>query len=102
MFHTWWTANDLSDPMHILFSGDPNLGWVGWPDDPELEALRAEYVAAEDDETRAELASQIQDRIVQGGNFGVLGQFIQPVAYRASLKGLQRPFQMYYNLSPKP
>ncbi|MHA6264419.1 ABC transporter substrate-binding protein [Arenibacterium sp. CAU 1754] len=102
MFHTWWTANDLSDPMHILFSGDPNFGWVGWPTDPELEALRAEYVAAEDDEARADLANRIQDRIVQSGNFGVLGQFIQPIAYRASLEGLQRPFQMYYNLSRKP
>ncbi|MFY0690999.1 MAG: ABC transporter substrate-binding protein [Paracoccaceae bacterium] len=102
MFHTWWTADDLSDPTHILFAGDPNMGWVGWPSDPELETLRSEYALSEDAPTRAALASQIQDRIAQGANFAVLGQFIQPIAVRTSLEGLEGPFQMYYKLAPKP
>lgn len=102
MFHTWWTANDLADPMHILFAGDPDVGWVGWPDDPEIEKLRAAFILSEDDQTRKDIATQIQDRIVQGGNFAVLGQFVQPVALRTSLGGLQGPFPLYYNLKPKP
>ncbi len=100
MFHTWWTADDLADPMHILFAGDPVLGWVGWPDDPELEALRAEFILSQDDEVRSALAAQIQEAIVLGGNFAVLGQFIQPVAVRETLGGLQGPFQLYYSLTP--
>ncbi|WP_137701743.1 ABC transporter substrate-binding protein [Marimonas lutisalis] len=100
MFHTWWTADDLSDPMHILFSGDPRLGWIGWPDDPELEALRAQFVLSEDEAARKALALRIQDKIVQNGNFAVLGQFIQPLALRSSLGGLQGPFPLYYQLAP--
>lgn len=98
LFHTWWTADDLANPLHILFSGDPVRGWVGWPSDPELEALRARYALTPDEAARAELARSIQDRIVQGGHLAVLGQFIQPVAMRSTLEGLQGPFPLYYTL----
>lgn len=98
MFHTWWTADDLADPLHILFSGDPVRGWVGWPSDPELEALRTRFALSRDEAEQADLARQIQDRIVRGGNLAVLGQFIQPVALRRSLDGIEGPFPLYYNI----
>lgn len=99
MFHTWWLATDLVDPMRIAFSGDPETGWIGWPDDATLEDLRADYIAAQDDAERARLAGEVQDRIAAQGNFAILGQFFEPIAFRDNVVGLQRPIQMYYNLS---
>ncbi|MBN2906197.1 MAG: ABC transporter substrate-binding protein [Rhodobacteraceae bacterium] len=99
MFHTWWIAEDLSDPLRIAYSGDPEKGWIGWPNDPELGALRTAFLVSEDDAERADLAKQVQDRIVAQGNFAVLGQFFEPIAFRSSVLGLQRPIQMYYNLA---
>ncbi|MFW6027923.1 MAG: ABC transporter substrate-binding protein [bacterium] len=99
MFHTWWIAADLDDPLRIAFSGDPERGWIGWPDDPQLEALRTDYLDAEDDDEGAALATKVQDRIVDQAHFAVLGQFFEPIAYRTSVVGIQRPIQMYYNLA---
>ncbi|MEN8741302.1 MAG: ABC transporter substrate-binding protein [Phaeobacter gallaeciensis] len=99
MFHTWWLATDLMEPSRIAFSGDPDTGWIGWPTDESLQSLRAEYAVAEDETERARLADAIQARIVEQGNFAILGQFFEPIAFRDSVVGLQRPIQMYYNLA---
>ena len=99
MFHTWWLATDLVDPMRIAFSGDPETGWIGWPDDPDLQALRAQFAATEDEAERARLAGEVQNRVAEQGNFAILGQFFEPIAFRDSVVGLQRPIQMYYNLT---
>lgn len=99
MFHTWWLAVDLDDPTRIAYSGDPDLGWIGWPDDPQIEALRAEYRTEDDPEARQRIAGRIQDRIVDQAQFALLGQFFEPIAFRDSVLGLQRGIQMYYNLA---
>ena len=99
MFHTWWLATDLAEPTRIAFSGDPGNGWIGWPQDAVLEALRADYIAATTDQARTEIAQKIQDRVVSQGNFAILGQFFEPIAFRNTVVGLQRPIQMYYNLA---
>ena len=98
MFHTWWIAADLLDPSRIAFSGNPATGWFGWPLDPELEELRAEFAAAESDEARAAIAAEVQERIWDNAMFGILGQFYEPIAYRNDVIGIQSPIQMYYNL----
>ncbi|MFW6027929.1 MAG: ABC transporter substrate-binding protein [bacterium] len=102
MFHTWWIAADVDDPLKIAFSGDPASGWIGWPEDPELEARRTAYLDAETSEDFPELAAQIQQRIVDNANFAILGQFFEPIAFHISVQGTQRPIQMYYNLSLAP
>ena len=99
MFHTWWLATDLDSPSRIAFSGDPERGWIGWPADEDLEALRVAYAMAENDADRSRLAADVQDRIAEQGNFAILGQFFEPIAFRDSVLGLQRPIQMYYNLA---
>jgi len=99
MFHTWWLAIDLGDPMRIAFSGNPATGWIGWPADPELEALRAAYLRAPENGDRARIAADVQARIVDQAHFAILGQFYEPIAFRNNVIGLQRGIQMYYNLA---
>jgi len=99
MFHTWWVAEDLSDPMAIAFSGDRDAGWFGWPSDNELEASRTAYAKASNWEEASAIAAKIQTRLFDIGAFGLLGQFFEPVAYNEKVKGVTSPIHFYGNMS---
>lgn len=99
MFHTWWIADDLSDPLRIAFSGDPETGWIGWPSAPEIAELRLAFLLSETEEDAIRIAAQIQEKIVEEAHFAILGQFFEPIAFASNLLGIQRPIQMYYNLA---
>lgn len=99
MFHTWWLAGDVLDPTAIAFSGDRENGWAGWPKDDTLESLRAAFnVAATQDEKKA-IAAKVQQRLVDIGALGILGQFFEPVAYSGNVNGITAPIQYYWNMS---
>lgn len=100
MFHTWWIGADAIDPMGIAFSGNPDKGWFGWPEDEALEAARTAYSLASDDASKKEIAEQVQERLWAIGASGHLGQFFVPVAYRSNIKGLiKSPVQFFWNMS---
>lgn len=99
MFHTWWIAADVTDPLSIAFSGDPETGWYGWMDDQRLEALRTAFATASSLEEKQRLAVEVQERLWAIGAFGVLGQFPEPVAFRADLTGITAPMQFYWGVS---
>lgn len=98
IFHTWWLAADVMDPMSIVFSGDRQTGWYGWPDDPALENLRAAFVKAGTQDEKKRTAREVQKRIVETGTVGFLGQFFEPVAYSTRLQGITSPIQFYWGV----
>jgi peptide/nickel transport system substrate-binding protein len=100
MFHTFWAAIDVAVPTNILFSGDPDKGWFGWPKDNELERLRSAFALADDASgERKSIADNVQERVQDGSVFVPLGQFFLPVAYRKVVKGLIiAPAQFYWNM----
>jgi peptide/nickel transport system substrate-binding protein len=99
MFHTWWIGADVIDPMGIAFSGNPDKGWFGWPQDEELEEHRAQFARAQSLEERQEIAAKVQERLFAIGATGHLGQYFQPVAYRENVTGLiKSPVQFFWSL----
>lgn len=99
IFHTWWIGADVIDPMAIAFSGDPESGWFGWPEDAELETARKAFAQASTGEARQEAAETVQERLWAIGASGHLGQFFVPVAYRNNVTGLiKSPVQFFWNL----
>jgi peptide/nickel transport system substrate-binding protein len=99
IFHTWWMAADVIDPTSIVFSGDPVSGWHGWPDDKEIEKYRSQFFLAKTLKEKKALASKVQERILEIGALGVLGQFFEPVAYRDDVTGITSPVQFYWGMS---
>lgn len=100
IFHTWWIGADVMNPMAIAFSGNPEKGWFGWPDDPELEAARSAFAKAATLDEQKVAAAKVQERLWKIGASGELGQFFVPVAYRKNVKGLiKSPVQFFWNMS---
>ena len=100
IFHTWWIGADVMDPMSIAFSGDPEKGWFGWPNDPALETARAAFAAATTAEQKLAAATTVQERVWGIAASAELGQFFVPVAYRNNVKGLiKSPVQFFWNMS---
>ncbi len=100
IFHTFWSGVDLGNPAHIAYSGDPVNGWFGWPDDKELEDLRARFAVEPSADERKKLAARIQERIWAVGASAYLGEFHLPVAFRKAVEGaIVAPVQFYWNMS---
>jgi peptide/nickel transport system substrate-binding protein len=100
IFHTWWIGADVIDPMSIAFSGDPEKGWFGWPDDAALEKARAEFASATSPEEKLAAGKKVQERVWSIAASAELGQFFVPVAYRNNVKGLiKSPVQFFWNMS---
>ncbi|MGE5470528.1 MAG: ABC transporter substrate-binding protein [Bacteroidota bacterium] len=98
LFHTWWLAADVMDPTAIVFSGDPVTGWYGWPKDDVLESLRASFLQTKSQAERQQIAAKVQQRILETGVLGILGQFFEPVAYSSKVQGITTPVQFYWNM----
>ncbi len=99
MFHTWWLAGDVMDPMSIAFSGSASAGWPGAPNDAQLERYRTAYSLTADPQARKRLAEQVQERVLAIAALGTLGQFFEPVAFRDNVSGISSPIQFYWTLA---
>ncbi len=99
MFHTWWLAGDVDDPMAIAFSGDSASGWAGAPNDPDLESLRLAFSKAPNFDEKKKIADKVQERLLTTGALGTLGQFFEPVAFRDNVMGISSPIQFYWTLT---
>ncbi|MBS0522108.1 MAG: ABC transporter substrate-binding protein [Proteobacteria bacterium] len=99
MFHTWWLAGDVMNPLSIAFSGSSAKGWPGAPNDAQLESYRTAYSQTTDPEAKKQLAAKVQERVLAIGALGTLGQFYEPVAFRDDLTGITSPIQFYWTLA---
>jgi peptide/nickel transport system substrate-binding protein len=90
MFCTAWVAPDIWNPINnaALPARGAETPWFGWPNDPRLEDLRKQFMAEPDDGRRKQLAQQIQSQAFQSATHAPLGEYVQPYAARASIKGL--------------
>jgi peptide/nickel transport system substrate-binding protein len=69
-------------------SGACDKAWFGWSCDAELEKLRDAFARAEDEAGRKAAAERLQVRAMEVGTHVPLGEYVQAVAARRSVKGL--------------
>ena len=93
----------LLDPVNNHYaeaSGD--RAQFGWPLDPEIERLRAQFARESDPRKQLEIAERVQTRIVGEGVTIPLGQYVQPMARRKSISGnVASPVTVLWNVEKR-
>ena len=90
MFFTNWGIADIMNPVvnAPLNSKGRKGGWVGWPEDPQMEALRDAFVRASSSEDQKKIAAQIQARAFEQTTYIPLGQYVATSVWRKELTGV--------------
>lgn len=101
IFATYSILATSGDPFgNTPLSTDGRKSWAGWPDVPEISALRIEYAKAASAEEQKAIAEKIQKLAIDEGVVGPLGQFRIPAAWNAEWSGfLESPITVFWNVS---
>ena len=104
IFYTTTVTSGTESPASNSFvSGGCDKAWFGWPCDPEIEKLRADFARATDPEKQKLLAIAVSDRVMDQAMYVVLGQYKSFGAYRKDrLEGwIPAPVPILWNISKK-
>ncbi len=99
--HCTYTAGyDLMNPAtNPSLNAIGRAGFVGWPTDPSLAALRTAWFDAADLATQQQICREIQLRFWQDPPYIPLGQFFQATAHRDNVSGiLPGSFSLFWNI----
>ncbi len=89
VFHTTAAAAEFASPAsHLALRGNGRDGWPGWPTDPRMEALRAEWFAAPDAAAERAVAAAMERRAFEQAPYVPLGQFQQQTLTRAAVRDI--------------
>jgi peptide/nickel transport system substrate-binding protein len=89
LLHTFWQAEDVINPaVHFGISGAGPRSWFGWPDIPQLETLVSDWAAATNEAKRQQLADEVQRVALNEVPYVPWGQWLQPTAFRKSVRGV--------------
>jgi peptide/nickel transport system substrate-binding protein len=88
LFCTSFPALDYTDPLAAPgLRGNGGAAWYGWPTDPKIEALRQEFIDAQDEAGRKRAAEAIQAEAFTEAMYVPLGQYFQSAAWRKNVTG---------------
>lgn len=101
IFFTNWMVPEVSDPLiNVMVNGRGDDAWFGWPTDPRIEELRAEFVKVADDAGRKAVAVEIQKHVMDNVNYIHLGEYKMPQARRNTIQGiLPTPVPVFWNVT---
>jgi peptide/nickel transport system substrate-binding protein len=89
IYHTWYTGLNLAlPPQNAPIRGLGNRGWTGWYESAAMEQLNADWLRADSDEARAQIATKMQHLAFADVPSIYLGQFFMRTAYRKTLTGI--------------
>jgi peptide/nickel transport system substrate-binding protein len=89
IFITWATGSNFGNPVALAgHAATGERGWFGWPSNEDHEKMRNEWAAAPDLDAQKAVARRMQQNAWDFVPHVYLGQWVQPAAYRANLKGV--------------
>jgi peptide/nickel transport system substrate-binding protein len=89
VFITWATGHTFGNPIALAgHAATGERGWFGWPADEAHERMRNEWAAAPDAASRLAVARRIQENAWNFVPHVYLGQWVQPAAMRANVRGV--------------
>ncbi len=92
-------ANNLDPAGELGIRGNGAQAWPGWPDAPELEALRDKWFSASDLPAQQRICAAIQAQAFVDVPFVPLGAYYETTAHRG-LTGLRSGFPQFYDVRP--
>ncbi|MDO5613902.1 MAG: ABC transporter substrate-binding protein [Paracoccus sp. (in: a-proteobacteria)] len=100
MFITNWMVPEINSPIgNVMLNGRGDDGWFGWPDDAEIEALKAAFIEQTDEQGRREVAGRIQSHVLDNVLLIPLGQYTLPQARRDTITDmLPTPVPVFWNI----
>lgn len=100
IFFTNWSVPEISSPLiNPMVNGRGDDAWFGWPEDPALEELRAEFIAANGAEEQAEVAQRIQAHVLETVNYIPLGQYLTVQARSNKMVDMiQQPVPVFWQV----
>ncbi|MDU8913410.1 ABC transporter substrate-binding protein [Aestuariicoccus sp. MJ-SS9] len=98
IFQTGWTGDAMMSPItNVYVTGACEDAWYGWHCDEQIQELRSAFVDAQTEEERLSVAEAIQERAFEIVSVVIMGQFVDPAAWRSDLKGMEE-FPIFTNL----
>jgi peptide/nickel transport system substrate-binding protein len=90
----------IADPLrNQTVATNGSRAWFGWPDFPNIEALRDRFAVTSDPAELKKLAEDIQKLVIDEGVVVPLGQFVIPTGYSTQLTGvLEAPVAIFWNV----
>ena len=88
----------LNPATQSYVRGPGKGGTSGWPDLPKIEALRSEFLAADNLADQKRLTEQIQLQAFQDIPYLPTGAYTPPTAFRSNVTGLIEGFPLFYNV----
>lgn len=100
IFSTYSTLATSGDPFgNTTIASNGKQAWAGWPDIPEIEALRKEFASTTDEAGRKSIALRINELAIDHGVVVPLGQFNIPAAYRSVLSDVPHaPVTVFWSI----
>lgn len=100
MFFTNWMVPEINSPLiSPMLNGRGDDAWFGWPKDDQIEALRAEFVAADSAEKQKVVAVRIQKHTLENVLYVPLGQYLSPQARSNKLTDMiPSPVPVFWNI----
>ena len=92
VIHTTSAGLSLQSPVtHLFLRANGTQAWFGWPDVPEVERLRAEWVEKGADQAESRRIGRALNRAAMESMYYIpLGYYWQPSAWRRNLTGVFR------------
>ncbi len=90
--------NALNPAVHAFMRGVGRTGQWGWPESPDLEAMRNEWLQGVAGEAERALARRMQQAAFRDVPFIPVGIFFQATAHRSNLVDLPKMFAQFYGV----
>ncbi|HRJ68939.1 MAG TPA: ABC transporter substrate-binding protein [Beijerinckiaceae bacterium] len=99
-FLTAWVAADVMNPVSRAYLNSAcEKSLFGWPCDAQMEKLRDDFAREPDPAKQKAIAEAVQVRAIELTPEIPLGEYLQPVAMRKSVKGfLIAPVPVFWNM----
>lgn len=99
VFFTLWAGADMRHPgIHQPLRAGGQRAWFGWPDSPEIEALREAWLDAAEEESRRRIAADLHAEAASALPYVPLGQAFAPMAVRRDILGVQPGLPLFWNI----